>query len=83
MWEGIVREFGMDMYTLIHLKWITNEDLLDSTGTFSQCYVAAWLGGVSGGSMDICICMAESLCCSPETNHLKVTIVNRLYSNTK
>ena len=26
--EGIVREFRMDMYTLLHLKWITNKDLL-------------------------------------------------------
>ena len=23
--EGIVREFGMDMYTLLYLKWITSE----------------------------------------------------------
>ena len=33
-WEGwkgrIVREFGMDVYTLLHLKWITNKDLLYS-----------------------------------------------------
>ena len=27
MGEGIVREFGMDMYTLLYLKWITNKDL--------------------------------------------------------
>ena len=26
--EGIVREFGIDMYTLLYLKWITNKDLL-------------------------------------------------------
>ena len=26
--ERIVREFGMDRYTLIYLKWITNKDLL-------------------------------------------------------
>ena len=26
--EGIVREFGMDRYTLLHLKWITNKGLL-------------------------------------------------------
>ena len=26
--EGIVREFGMDMYTLLYLKWITKRDLL-------------------------------------------------------
>ena len=25
---GTVREFGMDMYTLLYLKWVTNEDLL-------------------------------------------------------
>ena len=30
--EGIVKEFGMDMYTLLYLKWITNKDLLSSTG---------------------------------------------------
>ena len=26
-WGGIVRKFGMDMYTLLCLKWITNKDL--------------------------------------------------------
>ena len=26
--EGIVREFGMDMYTLLYLKWITNKNPL-------------------------------------------------------
>ena len=26
--EGIVREFGKVMYTLVYLKWITNKDLL-------------------------------------------------------
>ena len=27
----LVREFGMDTYTLLYLKWITNKDLLYST----------------------------------------------------
>ena len=37
-WEdGIIREFGMDMYTLLFLKWITNKDLLYSTGNSAQC----------------------------------------------
>ena len=31
MGRGIVREFGMDMYTLLCLKWVTNKDLLYST----------------------------------------------------
>ena len=39
----------MDMYTLLYLKWITNKDLLYSTGDSAQCYVAAWLGREFGG----------------------------------
>ena len=30
MGEGIVREFGIDKYTLLYFKWITNKDLLYS-----------------------------------------------------
>ena len=47
--EGIVREFGMDTYTLLYLKWMTNKNLLYSTGNSAQCYVAAWMGGEFGG----------------------------------
>ena len=48
--EGrIVKEFGIDMYTLLYLKRITNKDLLYSTGNSAQSYVAAWMGGESGG----------------------------------
>ena len=35
--ERIVREFGMDMYTMLYLKWINNKDLLCSTGNSAQC----------------------------------------------
>ena len=45
--EGVVRKFGMDVYTLLYLKWNTNKDLLYSTGNSAQCYVAAWMGGES------------------------------------
>ena len=44
--EGIVREFGVDTYTLLYLKWLTNKDLLYS---IAQCHVAAWLGEQCGG----------------------------------
>ena len=64
--EGRVREFGMDMYTVLYLKRITNKHLLQSTGNSAQCYVAAWMGGEFGGEW-IRVGMAESLCCSPET----------------
>ena len=42
--EVIVREFGMDMYTLPYLKWITNKKLLYRTGNPAQCYVTTWMG---------------------------------------
>ena len=38
--EGVVKDFGKVMYTLLYLKWIT-KDLLYSTGNSAQCYVAA------------------------------------------
>ena len=62
--EGIVREFGMDMYTLLYLKWITNKDLLYSTGNSAWCYVAPWMGGgFSGGTgyMDMYGCPPETV----------------------
>ena len=41
---GIVREFGMDMYILLYLKWITSKDILYSTWSSAQCCLAACLG---------------------------------------
>ena len=38
-------KLGMDMCTLLYLKWIANKDPLYSTGNSAQCYVAAWMGG--------------------------------------
>ena len=47
--EGVVRELEIDMYTLLYIKRMTNKDLLYSTGSSAQCYVAAWMRGESGG----------------------------------
>ena len=44
--EGIVREFGMDVYTLLYLKWITNKNLLHSTWNSAQCVM--WQPGWQG-----------------------------------
>ena len=52
--EWIVRELGMDMYTLLYLKWRTK--LCGSLG-----------GRRVWERMDPCICMVESLHCFPET----------------
>ena len=45
MGEGIVKEFGMDMYSLLYLKWVTNNDLPFNTWNSAQCYVVAWMEG--------------------------------------
>ena len=44
-----VREFGMDMYTLLYFRWITNKDLLYRTRDSAQCYAAAWMARECGG----------------------------------
>ena len=64
MEEGIGREFGMDMYTLLCLKWITNRDLLYSTGALLS---VMWQPGWEEVWRSMGTCMAESLHCSPET----------------
>ena len=42
--EGILREFGIDTYTLLYFKWITNKVLLDSTLLLN----IAWQPGPEG-----------------------------------
>ena len=69
MGNEIVKEFGMNMYTLLYLKWINNKDLLYSMWNSLQCYLAAWMRGKFWGEW---ICLAESLHCSSET----ICIVN-------
>ena len=63
----IVGEFGMDMYALLYLKQITNNNLLYSSLNSAGCYVAAWIGGEFEGEwIHVHLCL-ESLCCSPKT----------------
>ena len=55
----MVRELGIDMYTLLYLKWITNKHLLHSTRNSAQS--SMWHPGWEGnlGRIDIYICMTE------------------------
>ena len=73
------REFGSDMHMLLYFKWITNKDLLYSTGNSAQCYVAAWMGGDFGGE-GIHVYVWLSLGSSRETITL---LVNWLHPNEK
>ena len=45
--EGTAREFGMDMYTPLYLKWTPNKDLLYSTGSLLS---VLWQPGWEGSS---------------------------------
>ena len=78
--RGIVWEFGMDTYTLLYLKWITNKDLLYSTRNSVQCCVAAWteVGSLGeNGYMYMCGWIPSLFTWSYHS------IVNHLYPNTK
>ena len=49
-WEVVVvREFGMDMYTLLYIKRIINKVLLCGIRNTAQGYVAAWMEEEFGG----------------------------------
>ena len=63
--EGTVRALGMDMCTLLYLKWITNKDLFIAHGTsLNVMWQPGWEESV--GRMRMWICMAKSLYCAPE-----------------
>ena len=68
--EGIVKEFGTDMYTLLYLKWIANKDLLYSTW---NCLCLTLCGsldgrGVWGEWTHVYVWLSPfMLCCSLET----------------
>ena len=53
-----IRGFGVDMYTLLYLKWIINKDLQDSTENSAQCYMATQMGGEFGGEW-IHVCVSQ------------------------
>ena len=45
----------MNMNTLLYLKWITDKDLLYSTGNSAPSYTAAWMGEESGENGCMCV----------------------------
>ena len=67
MGEGIARESGIDMYTLLFLKWITSKVLLYSTGKFARCHVVSLGGRGIWGTVGTCVCL------SPFAVHLKLS----------
>ena len=64
----IVREFGIDMYTVLYLNCIAIKGLLYSTENSAQCYVAAQVGEEFGGE-----CIHVYVWLSPVAVHLKLS----------
>ena len=45
--KGIVREFGMDMYTLLYLQWITKKAYCIAQGTLlNVTWQPGWAGSL-------------------------------------
>ena len=66
MWEGTVRESGMDVDTRLCFTWRTSEDLLGSPGKSAQRHGAAGMGGEFWGEG-----IRVYVWLSPFTAHLK------------
>ena len=77
------------LYTLLYFKWITNKDILDSTGNSAEGYVAAWVGGVWGENGYMCVYTHTHTHTHTHTYIyilavlLKRSHFNQLYPNTK
>ena len=60
-------EFGISRYKLLYIGQINNKVLLYSTENYIHYLVITYIGKESEKEY-ICIYMAESLCCTSETN---------------
>ena len=68
--------FGMDMDTVLYLKWITKKDLPYNTQNSAQCYMADQMGGEFGRQW-----VYVYVWLSPFAVHLKLS--KHCYSNIK
>ena len=66
--ERIIRALGVDMCTLLYLKWIINKDLLYSTCDSTQRCVAAWIRGEFRGEW-----IYIYICLNPFAVHFKLS----------
>ena len=67
MWRERNQELGINMYRLLHIRWVTNKDLLYSTGKSAQYSVITCMRKEPEKEY-IYICITESFCNVPETN---------------
>ena len=77
------QKIGIDTYTLLILciKQITNKNILCSTGNSTGCGDPNGKEIQKGGA--ICICMADSLCCTVDSNIILQTNYTPIKINLK
>ena len=64
---AISQEFGINIYKLLHIKQITNKDLLYSTGNYTQYFVITYKGKEPEKEYTY-VHISDSLCHTPEIN---------------
>ena len=67
---GLDQKVGIDTYTLVHIKQITNKDLLYSAGNSILCN--SLQGTRIQKRVDIFIFITDSFCCTLETKTLQI-----------
>ena len=70
IFQARVLEWGAIAFSicmLLSIKYITNKDLLYSTGNCTQYSVMTCMGKESKKNGYVYICKTDSLCCGPET----------------
>ena len=68
-------EFGTGIIQAIfYIEWMVSGQLLDSTGTSTQCSVITYMG------MDLCIFTTELLCSTAEINIVDQAYFNKIKS---
>ena len=81
--EGI-KKIGIDTYTLLCLKQITNKDLLYSTGNSTQYFAMAYMGKESKKEwiiyvyvyVCVCICICVYVCVCIQASLMSQTVKN-------
>ena len=68
---GVNWDTGFDIHTLLRIKYITNENLLYSTGSTTQCSLGYLNGNGIQKRGDVCLYIAYLLCCILETELCK------------
>ena len=72
-WGGINEEYGINRYTLLYVKQISNKDLLCNTRNNIQYLIITYNGKLYVyvcAYIYVCVCIyvSESLCGTPEIN---------------